>query len=321
MGRPRNPARPARKPKKTAKTRAMGAVAQAAVAKMWAEIRQEFETTPASIRDLARKWGIKSHTTVLRRVQQEGWVKQPEVIAAGIATEGVITEMLDAESPSEPAQKTSPEHHDADTKIDHASTSKVSGNILDIAINQTAARPAKTGGRIEAAAEQRGAVRAAERMALVQQRQALREVAMADRILDLSARVIAQLQTMMESEDLIEVQRTINRLTAFGEDTESFSGLLRTAIMGIKEGVNLRRRAIGMDLRQQRNTSTDAVPVSAADLPEQVREMLPTLSTEELVELRKAAVLMGKKLQIAAAPEAVNTIDGLAEAILEGEGR
>jgi hypothetical protein len=308
----------------------MSAVAQAAVAKMWTEIREKFETTPASIRDLAREFGIKSHTTVLRRVQNENWTKQQAPIAAHIATEGIISEVLHASAPAASAgrgagtvpaiesPKPEPDEAQKTAELNHHSTSKNQEISSVVSEKPKLGRPLG-GMSAETAAEQRGTVRAAERMALVHQRQALLEIELADQALHLSGRVMQVLQTVIDTEDLGEAQRLINRFGAFGEDTESFSGLLRTAIMGIEKGVNLRRRAIGMEVRMGRNTSIETTPITSADLPEQVREMLPNLSTEELVELRKAAVLMGKKLEAAAPVEAQNTIEGLAEAILERE--
>lgn len=52
----------------------------------WTQIRREFETTPITARQIAKKWGIKSATTVDRRIASEGWKREIDRITAELVT-------------------------------------------------------------------------------------------------------------------------------------------------------------------------------------------------------------------------------------------
>jgi hypothetical protein len=281
---------------KSAKKRALKALSPAATKKMWAEMRTEFETTEIGIRELARKYGIKSHTTVLRRVETENWKKQPGEIAANIATEAVIDRVLAADSSAEKTTQKPPENaKDQEKKRDSANpaTGVFAGPL--------------------AVADQSGAVRAGRRMALVQQRQLLKEIEVADQVIGLSTDILSLLTAVLKEEDLAKANLIVSRFSAIGGKTESFSGLMRAATASLDKGISIRRRALNMEAKLGIGNQ---MPGAAADAPEQVKKMLPSLSTDQLLELRRAAAIMHKQIQSAGPIETAQTIDGVADAIL-----
>lgn len=289
---------------KSPKKRALKALSPGAMKKMWAEMRGEFETTEIGIRELARKYGIKSHTTVLRRVEAENWKKQPGEIAANIATEAVIDKVLATDPAPLPGSQGAPKNHQE--------KSKDQDSIRNKANPETGVYAGPL-----AVADQSGAVRAGRRMAMVQQRQLLKEIEVADQIIGLSTEILTMLTAVLKEEDLTKANLIVSRFSAIGGKTESFSGLVRAATASMDKGITIRRRALNMEAKLGVGNQ---MPGAAADTPDQVKKMLPALSTDQLLELRRAAAIMNKQIQAAAPADVHQTIDGVADAILGPEG-
>ena len=57
----------------------------------WSQIREEYETTPIPIRQLARRWGIASENTLRRRRDYEGWNREQKQITANLVTAEQLT--------------------------------------------------------------------------------------------------------------------------------------------------------------------------------------------------------------------------------------
>ena len=290
---------------KSPKKRALKALSKGAADKMWAEMRREFESTEIGIRELARKYGIRSHTTVLRHVNDEDWRKQPAEIAANIATEGVIDTLLAASSVAKSGSA--------------APLQGPPGNIKDTdgSSDSSNKRTGFEAGPL-AVANQSGAGRAGRRMALVQQEQLLKEIRVADQVLDVSTRMLTMLMEVMQEEDLLRANQIVSRFSAIGGKTESFSGLVRAATAALEKGVTMRRRALNMEGKL--GLGAAGTGQNGGDIPEQVKTLLPTLSTTELLELRRAATMLNKQIQNAAPVAEQNVIEGVADAILGPEG-
>lgn len=279
------------------------ALSDDAQAKLWAEIRREFETTPIGIRALARDFGIKSHTIVLRKVQSEGWRRQTEMISAHIATEGVIAVLTEqAAGPAGP--NTGPQPGAAD----HAESSELVGNLGET----TKRREGVEAGPL-AVADQGGAVRAARRMAQVQQAQLVKEINLADQAINLSTQMLGMLQQVLVEEDLLKASAIVRRFSAIGSKQESFSGLMRSAVGGLEKGIMIRRRALQMEGKLGLGQG------AGEELPEQVRAMLTTLPTEELMKLRRAAEVMNREIENSRPQNEGEVIEGVASALLDNE--
>jgi hypothetical protein len=271
---------------------------QAAEQALWERIRFDYETKGTPLRRLAREYDIKSHATIVRRVELEGWTRSVEAMSAHFATEAVLDHLLEAQQQAETsAQKP------AQPKPD-----KISNNPekMEISANrQPVENVVETIDRRDS--EQKPAITAAKKLASAQQRQLMMEIQTADLVIGSSAKLIKVLEKIMTMEDPVEIIRELMPFQMVGK-MESFSGLMRAAISGVKEGVSLRRRALGMEQRAGYGQSTAVSGVTNEDLPEQVRDLLPNLSTDQLLELQRTAAMLNKKMEISG-PRGAPTID------------
>ncbi len=294
-----------RKPKpKLQSVISLKALSDKALEKLWSEMRLEFETTPIGIRELARKFGLKSHTPLLRKVQAESWRKQPDLMSAHIATEAVIDVLASREGGAD-RSKSGPKPGAAD----HPDVEQVAENSGEIANS----RPGSVAGPL-AVANQAGAVRAARRMAQVQQNQLLKEIALADQAIDMSTQMLTLLKAVLVEEDPVKAALIVARFSAIGSKQESFSGLMRAAVGGLKDGIAMRRRALQMEKTLGLDKSA-----TQGELPEQVRSMLPNLTTAQLMDLRRAGEVMNKQIEMTRPRADEQVIDGIADAILDAE--
>jgi hypothetical protein len=277
--------------------------------RLWAEMKHEFETTEIGIRELARKFGQKSHTTVLRRQQKEGWRKDPNMIAANVATNSVIDMVLAAGADGELGGAQS----GASGANPPVPLAPPFSNLDDVLEETTKKEPPRTIGEL-AVADQAGAVRAGKRMAAVQQQQILKEIAKSDQIIAFGTTLIDQLSILISSSDEDLVRQIASRLRMVGSKTESLSGLVRAAVATVDKGLAIRRKALSMEAKLLPN----AAGAGGEDPPEQVKEVLTTLSMEKMMELRRAAAMLNQEVALTRPATEADALEGVAEEILEG---
>ncbi len=284
--------------------------------RLWAEIREEFETTDIGLRALAKKYGIKSHATIKRRVDSENWRRDVPSVAAHIATQNVLQSLENepalggSQGGSSPPVEQPPESQNHAEKIGET----VKSEVVEKGGSQGGSSPPFKPTSL-AISEQVGAIRAARRMATAQEQQLLREIELANATIGISASMIQMLNTAITTEDPAEATKIISRFKALGGKMESFSSLLKAALAGVEKGVAMRRKALGMEPRGG-IPAPGAGAAGQAELPEQVQQMLPALSTEQLMELRRTAAMLNEKMRLAQ-PQAHITIDAeIAEAAI-----
>lgn len=276
----------AAKPKAKAK-RSKGGI-KAAEARLWAEMQEEFETKGTGVRELARKYGIKSHASVVRRINDpdKPWKRDEASISAHLATEKVL-ESLDQKDKLAAAanSQAEPEANQPVTTKDQVKTEEISTG-----------EPLLTAGSL-ALAEQKSTVRSATKLAIQQAAQLEREIEVADLTLETSTRMLKMLKTLMETEDMDKIADVMSRFNAIGGKMESFSSLIRAAVTGVEKAVTMRRKALGMD-QVLKGTNPNTSPLIPQELPDQVRNIMPGLSTEQLIEMRKVSALLNRQLAL-----------------------
>jgi hypothetical protein len=144
--------------------------------------------------------------------------------------------------------------------------------------------------------EQTGAIRAAARIARTQEQQLRQELDASDQALALSRKMMEMLTTILDGTDA-EGIRSAMIAFARGGKQESFSSLARSAAAVMEKGLSLRRRALGMDPSMTRAALPGAPQSNSAEIPEQVKSLLPSMSIEELLQMRQTAELLQARMK------------------------
>lgn len=69
----------------------------------WAAIRREYETTNVSLQELATRHGLASRTSIRRKRDADGWIRDMEAITAGLVVEAVAQSARSGAKPLHPA--------------------------------------------------------------------------------------------------------------------------------------------------------------------------------------------------------------------------
>jgi hypothetical protein len=252
--------------------------------KLWTKIREEFETEGAGVRELGRRHEV-SHTTISRRAAAEHWLRDEKAMTAHFATQQVIQSLDDKAAPGAETGANQVVVHQGKNPTDAEKTVD-SENHAPVA-----------GGGASDDPEQGRAIASAQRTAKVQAQQLEREIELADGAIELAAGLMDVLREVLAEPD---ISRAMMLTRKFQGPTESFSGLMKSAIGTLEKAVSIRRRALGLNpgysYGEKASGGQIHNPLSAEDLPQRVRSILPTMSTEELMKMREASVLMNRRI-------------------------
>ena len=175
----------------------------------WWQIREQYETTDASLRALAMQWNIASKTTITRRITDEGWIRR----IAYIATTLELLQVAEASDPS-PAPE--------------GESEKIDGGTLH---READASPLLT----------------ARALATMQSQRVLRQLEIAEEIQEAGRNILRLLTGVLTDTD-DKVGEHIKRLIAICPDGEKLATLVKSAAEAIDRAVIIERRALGMDM-------------------------------------------------------------------------
>jgi hypothetical protein len=243
----------------------------------WAEIQREWETTKISLTALTRKHAIPSKTTMLRRRNTEGWVREVDAGAARPARGAVI---------ADPA---------AITVKAEASEGGVATARHERAPRASSASGASADGEADLSPE---AFLEAGRLELASLRDpiAARHLAMAYVVQETGLMLTRRLQAVLKppvidpdgrhavSQEAAALSN-LQRLIRVNPERETLTGLIRTAGKMLELGLNMERRALAdMAARPQPKPSDSGKPRMT------MRQMIDTMPIETVVHLRTWAV-------------------------------
>ncbi len=240
----------------------------------WAEIQREWETTTISATALAKKYAIPSKTTMLRRRDTEGWVREVDAGEACPARGAVI---------ADPAATT------------------VKAQASEDGVATTGHERASADGEIDVSPE--GFLEAGRRgLADFHDTLAARHVALARVVQETGVMAMRRLQGVLkapvidseglhdmgdrarEGGDEADVLGNLQRLIRVNPDRDTLSGLLTAAGKAIELGVNMERRAMAdMAARPQPKQGEGKQRMS-------MRQMIETMPPETAAHLRAWAV-------------------------------
>ena len=173
----------------------------------WPQIRQQYETTDISIRQLAMQRGLASKTTLVRKIREEGWTRN----IASIATHLSLVHVAGGGEP--PPADGEAEKIDGDTLRREA----------DAAFFLTA-----------------------RNLASMQSRRVLRQVEIAEEIQAAARAIVRRIAGVMtDDEDM--VAHHIQRLSSLCPDGEKLATLVKSAADALDRAVVIERRALGME--------------------------------------------------------------------------
>ena len=250
----------------------------------WAEIQREWETTKISLTALAKKYAIRSKTTVLRRVQAEGWVREVDAGDARPARGAVIADpaaTMDKAAASEGGMATA--GHERASAPPPASGASADGEI-DVS-PETFLEAGRLG------------------LASLQDPIAARHLAIAYVVQETGVMLMRRLQAVLkppvidpdglhdmgdrarEGGDEADMLGNLQRLIRVNPDRETLTALIRTAGKTLELGLNMERRALAdMAARPQPKPAETGKPRMT------MRQMIETMPIETVVHLRAWAV-------------------------------
>jgi hypothetical protein len=238
---------------------------------MWRHIRETYETTEISYEQLAREWGMKSKTTIIRVAQREGWRKNVQRIADDMARAAVA---LDAEIDGEKAKSRHRSRNFSETPpgIDPQKIEPITTKTLDTLTGTTADTRAQDTEDLDVAV--------AVNLAKLQAEATRRHLAHARMVADIGVALVGHIYTLLSSTDPDAVGDSRMRLLTINPDKETLASLMKVAATMVESGSNMQRRALGMD---------KGAVVQDAKPAQPMERVLQALSPDTLMGLRRAA--------------------------------
>ncbi len=247
----------------------------------WSAMRLAYETTDASLRDLAGQYGLRSTGSIRHRRDNENWRRDVHAIAANITTRTLASVALGD------TNKTLDQEVEAfEQQAGQKAGQPCAGAVLG---QHNPAQGSEFETDVRAIAYRRAAAGRRDPDFVERRRQARDEIE--EHFLEtakLHAGAIREqldsVQAAITGTDEEQVSEARARLLALNPERETLAGLLK-AINGIGEWAMLaQRRALGMD--QPKDVGETKTPV----IPEGVKAALGRLSGDTLRELRQAAL-------------------------------
>jgi hypothetical protein len=262
----------------------------------WPLIRAEYEQTEIPLRQLAAKWGFRSHGTLSRRIKEEGWQRNVAAIAASMAT----AEVLDNAGADEGAQHERPPAPErapdpGKRRLGFGNPEgPVDPHLLVNAPSSRERRAIPVSFDLDPEDDPDEQLSQAKRIGRLHALQVRAELAGGARMISLATRISYLIEIIMWSEDPAEIRDAKNRLTAISaEGGEGLPSLLRAATSTFIEGVKLRRASLSMPaVALPRGGGLRDKPIGADDIPDHVKRMMGKLDTDTLRSLRDAAAAM-----------------------------
>ena len=314
-----------------------------------AAVREEYEQTDISVAGLAKRHGLKSKTTIVRWIRNEGWTRDPEenrariVIAAdertpppppSAAAEAAPKRRGKARKEPSAAAPASPSGtgHATDTPPDTASPFQAGEGDDDPRYRSHLRDETAQGSESRANRRQRvsetlfegvegadvlpdvgGQVDVRDTLKAIHAKSTRRQLVMAERMRSVAGALLLTLEDVLVGEGLefMEAKQRLTALNAF----ESMAALTK-ACAGLMEGSALmERRAIGLEVPRQYQLARTADGLPAAEdvaVSEPIRQVLSGISESALLELRRMTVEV-HRLQLG--PGTGTTIEGTAEPV------
>ena len=173
----------------------------------WPQIRQLYETTDVSVRQLAMQWGVASKTTLDRKIRDEGWIRNSTSIAR------------------------------------HLTLVRVGGGGL---LPRSDGKAEKIHGETWRREEDAAFLLTARNLASMQSKRMLRQLEIAEEIQAAGRAIIRHIEGVM-TEDEDKVGGHLKRLISLCPDGEKLSTLVKSTADAIDRAVIMERRALGME--------------------------------------------------------------------------
>jgi len=281
----------------------------------WAEIREEYETTPISIRFLATRWGSITERAIRKRRDKEGWNRKISAITATLVTNAMVDHGADHGA-----------DHDADHGADHSEPPPPPKPIpMDRGADHAHTRPParrrpgpqtpippvepapSIAERREIASQQRDreeaeALKTAKSLATIHTDAIREQAALGDEMRVTGQMIMSRIQAVLGTSDPEERRDAQRALLSLNPDKDSLGTLVAAAAKLIESGVAMKRRSLGMDVLSRPGQVAASGPVLTQPMEAVLREM----PEEALMQLRNAA----ERISRLPAPKRAPTIDG-----------
>ena len=245
----------------------------------WLQIRLEYETTQATLRDIAERHGLKSHNTILRKIKAQCWERsaKPVVVKVTKAATETTAKMLAGHVVTPPPVETRADNIVVTPPTVETRADNIVADPMDPPMEPPQVAPEQHNGAAEAekvAPERHNGAAEAEKIAPEPPAQeimkadeipllTMRELAgfradrmraqlmVAAKIQGTGLAILDRLCLVLNSQDSAEIALNIRRLIAINPERESMASLVKAAGELIDRGVIAERRALGMDIMMQ----------------------------------------------------------------------
>jgi hypothetical protein len=246
----------------------------------WVEMRRQFEVDGVSLSELARRHGVASMTTVSRRAKSEQWVKPGQGAVTDLAPVVAVARIAPP-----PIQYQGPSQPEADRD---AEVIPVSEAIAESVLHATAEA-------MNAEQPEQPSI-SVHHLAAVQSGRIREQLAISEEVTSTGRKLLASIRDMLDDDpdDPDKVARAsaaLRRLVGVNPDRETLAGLLKASSDIITRGLDIERRALGMDIRQ-RGGAAQPDPVEQLTRPGPARPaatLIKRLDMDLMKRLRESA--------------------------------
>jgi hypothetical protein len=254
----------------------------------WNVVRQDYERTSISIRELAARHGLKSDNSIRRRIVAEGWRRDIEEITAELVSAGVaLPSHVTAHNAARGAHKHA---HQNSRRKSGASAARTADDAPRTSARTSQSdrteRPAR-GDRVRSTADEddRG-LRTAKGLADIHQRSIRNQLDAAETARNAAVHILDGIARCLTapagSQELGEAR---GRLMMLSPDKDTMSTLSVSAIKLLEGAVIIERRALGMD----RSLGPGANNPLGTAQGQAITEVMKRLPADMLLRLRGVA--------------------------------
>ena len=248
----------------------------------WQQIREEYETTDATVDGLARKHGLKSANSIRRKIQSDGWKRNQEAIAAHVTTR-TIGEAAVEEGP--PTRSRGPQTIQKNISAHiRAEEARARTPTIDEA-GEDVSPPPERAAALETEEQE---IATARGVAGHNAKVILQQLRSGEEVEGVGLTVLRAISAYLcaSDEDVMPLAR---RLIGLNPDRETMQGLMLAATNLVKSGTAMKRQALAMDViakgaAQSGGEGAAVVPVKGAGA-----RLLGHLSVEAMMKMRQVA--------------------------------